>query len=407
MATRWLLLAGLVLSRIAFAFQFQALAVVAPGFASQFSLDGLAVGTLVGLYMIPGLFLAIPGGVLSQWVGERRFLIACLALMAAGGLICGFAAGYWSLWAGRLASGVGAIGMNVVMAKIVIDWFQDKEISTAMAVFLTGYPTGIAIALVTLGTLATPRGWRHAFLITAVLAFAALIVFVASYRPAHVREAGSRTEARPSAGEVGMVCLAGAIWALYNAAYIVAVSFVPLFLHSTGMAPALAASVVGIGLWASILAGPLGGLASDRLSRPTLLIATCVLIWGLGFTLVIPWANSLPLLLVLVALLSFVFSLAPGPIVALAGEVLRPQARSAGMGIYYTLLYAGLAFGPVLAGFASDTTGNPAAPIYLIAALAVLSVLALLLFRGLQARGVPAAVREFRMTSREPQPSVQ
>jgi nitrate/nitrite transporter NarK len=73
MATRWLVLAGLVLARIAFAFQFQALAVVAPGFVDQFSLDALAVGTLVGLYMIPGLFLAIPGGVLSQRVGERRF----------------------------------------------------------------------------------------------------------------------------------------------------------------------------------------------------------------------------------------------------------------------------------------------------------------------------------------------
>ena len=66
MASRWLVLVGLVLSRIAFAFQFQALAVVAPGFVTQFSLDGLAVGTLVGLYMIPGLFLAIPGGVLSN-----------------------------------------------------------------------------------------------------------------------------------------------------------------------------------------------------------------------------------------------------------------------------------------------------------------------------------------------------
>jgi len=158
MATRWLVLAGLVLARIAFAFQFQALAVVAPGFVDQFSLDALAVGTLVGLYMIPGLFLAIPGGVLSQWVGERRFLIACLALIAAGGVICSLAEGYWSIWAGRLISGIGAICMNVVMAKIVIDWFQGKEIATAMALFLTGYPTGIAIALVTLGTLATAAG---------------------------------------------------------------------------------------------------------------------------------------------------------------------------------------------------------------------------------------------------------
>ena len=135
MATRWVVLTGLVLARIAFSFQFQSLAVVAPGIVDEFALDALAIGTLVGLYMIPGLFLAIPGGMLSQYVGERRYLIGCLALIVAGGVICGLANGYWSIWSGRLLSGIGAIGMNVVMAKIVIDWFQGKEIATAMSLF--------------------------------------------------------------------------------------------------------------------------------------------------------------------------------------------------------------------------------------------------------------------------------
>jgi predicted MFS family arabinose efflux permease len=344
--------------------------------------------------MIPGLFLAIPAGVLSQWVGERRFLIGCLALMAAGGVICGLAVGYWSLWAGRLLSGAGAIGMNVVMAKVVIDWFQAEEIGTAMALFLTGYPAGIAMALVTLGTLATPAGWSHAFLTTGALALAALIVFVASYRPAPAHAARSGPALRPTVGEIGMVCLAGGIWALYNAAYIVIVSFVPLFLHSTGVGPAWAASVVGVGMWVALIAAPMGGMLSDRLRKPTALIVTCVLIWGLGFTLVVPWAHDVPLLIALVALVSFIGNLPPGPIVALAGEALRPQVRGVGMGLFYTLLYVGLGLGPVLAGFLSDTTGDPAAPVYLIAVLAVLAVVSLALFRALQARGVPAAVGE-------------
>ena len=393
MATRWAVLTGLVLARIAFAFQFQSLAVVAPGFVDEFALDTLSVGTLVGLYMIPGLFLAIPGGMISQWLGERRFLVGCLALIVAGGVTCGFADGYWSIWVGRLLSGVGAIGMNVVMAKIVIDWFQDKEISTAMALFLTGYPAGIALALVTLGTLATPKGWSYAFLTTGALGLVALVTFAASYRPAQGRAIASVAAVRPSRGEIGMVCLAGTIWGLYNAAYITVVSFVPLFLHSTGMTPAAAASVVGIGMWVAIVAGPLGGIVADRLGSPTLLIVACVLIWGLGLTLVIPLAGSLYLLIALIIVVSFVGNLPPGPIVALAGEVLRPQVRSTGMGIFYTLLYVGLALGPMLAGYVGDVTGNPAVPIYLIAVFALFMVLALGLFRALQARGFPAAVQ--------------
>jgi MFS family permease len=393
MATRWFVLAGLIFARVAFAYQFQSLAVVAPGFMGEFGLDALSVGTLVGLYMFPGFFLAIPGGVLSQWVGERRFLAGCLAAMIAGGLICGFASGYWSLGVGRLLSGLGAIGLNVVMAKIVIDWFQDKEIATAMALFLAGYPAGIGLALVTLGTLATAEGWSHAFLITGALGFVALIVFVATYRPAQVKTEGSTPALKPSMGEVGMVCVAGAIWALYNAAYIIVVSFVPLFLHSAGMAPATAASVVGIALWVAIIAAPIGGVLADRSRKQNLLIVASVLIWGLGLTLVIPWADSPLLLLTLIIVTAFIGSLPPGAIVALASEVLRPQVRSAGMGVYYTWLYTGLALGPMLAGLVSDLTGDPAAPVYLIGVLALLTVFALGLFRALQARGFPAAAR--------------
>jgi MFS family permease len=392
MATRWIVLGGLIFARVAFAYQFQSLAVVAPGFMEEFGLDALSVGTLVGLYMLPGFFLAIPGGVLSQWVGERRFLTGCLVAMVAGGLICAVGSGYWSIFAGRLLSGLGAIGLNVVMAKIVIDWFQDKEIATAMAFFLAGYPAGIGLALLALGTLATPAGWSLAFLTTGALGFVALIVFAATYRPAQVKTEGSTPALRPSMGEVGMVCVAGAIWALYNAAYIIVVSFVPLYLHSAGMAPATAASLVGIGLWVSIVAAPIGGVLADRSRKPNLLIVLGVLVWGLGLSLVVPWADSSFLLLTLIIVTAFIGSLPPGAIVALASEVLRPQARSSGMGIYYTWLYAGLALGPMLAGFVSKFTGDPAAPVYLIGVLAIATVFALGLFRALQARGFPAAV---------------
>lgn len=402
MATRWIVLAGLVFARIAVAYQFQSLAVVAPGFMGEFGLDALSVGTLVGLYMLPGFFLAIPGGVLSKWVGERRFLTGCLAAMVAGALICGLASGYWAIFVGRLLSGLGAVGLNVVMAKVVIDWFQDKEIATAMAVFLAGYPAGIGLALVTLGTLATADGWSHAFLITGVLGCVALFVFAATYRPAQVTTDGSTPALKPSMGEVGMVCVAGVIWALYNAAYIIVVSFVPLFLRSAGMTSASAASLVGIGLWVAIVAAPVGGVLADRSRKPNLLIVAGVLIWGLGLMLVIPWADSPLLILMLIIVTAFIGSLPPGPIVALASEVLRPQVRSAGMGVYYMWLYAGLALGPMLAGLVSDLTGDPAAPVYLIGVLALLTVFALGLFRALQARGFPAPVQR-----RQTQPSGQ
>ena len=392
MATRWIVLVGLVLARIAFAFQLQSVAVVAPGLIDDFALDALSVGTLVGLFMLPGLVLAIPGSLIGQWFGERRFLIACLVAMTAGGVICGLAEDYRWLWFGRLFSGFGGIGLNVVMAKIVIDWFQDKEIATAMALFLAGYPAGIALALVTLGHLATVEAWPTAFMATAALSFAALVVFVATYRAAERTGDDAESAAKPSRGEMGMVSIAGLIWALYNAAYIVVVSFVPLYLVSQGIAPGTATSLVGIGLWVAIFAAPLGGIIADRFGRSNLIIVTGVLIWGFGLLLVVPWAHSIPLLVLLFAATALIGNIPPGPIVALASEVLRPQARGAGMGVFYTWVYGGIALGPMIGGYVSDRAGDPAAPVYLISGFALLTVITLGLFRGLQARGFPAAV---------------
>lgn len=390
MPTRWIVLIGLVTARLAFAFQLESVAVLAPGLMRSLALDVSTIGTLAGLFMLPGLVLAIPGGMLSQKIGERRFLIGCLLAMTAGGVICGMAESYWVLWCGRLISGIGAIGLNVAMSKIVIDWFAGKEIATAMALFLAGFPVGIALALVTLGHLATADGWRTGFLATAGFSFVALIVFIPTYRPTPQSNANHAPAAKLTVGEWGMVSVSGVIWALFNAAYMIFVSFVPLYLISRGLSAATAASLVGIGLWIAIVAVPFGGYLTDRFKRPNLIIAAGVLLWGCGMLLAIPFSSSILLLVALFAVTSVIGNIPPGAIVALASEILRPETRAAGMGVFYTWLYAGLAMGPIIGGYAYDISGIPASSLYLIACLSVLTVAALAVFRALQARGYPA-----------------
>lgn len=392
MPTRWLVLIGLALSRAAYTFQLQSMAVVAPGLAEDLGLNVASVGALIGVMMIPGVFIAIPGSLLSQWIGERKFMILCLSAMAVGGLICGFGQTFNWLVAGRLIAGVGAVGISVIGNKIVADWFVGKEIATAMAINVAGFPAGIALALVTLGHLATPEAWPGAFFAAAGVSFTALVVFVLTYRPADAAAPDRSAKVKLSLGETGMVSVAGAIFALQNAMVIITVSFVPLFLISEGMSAATAASVVGIGLWVTILSVPLGGFIVDKVGSPNIVIVVGMLIGRLGILLVIPFADSLPMLLALMAVLTFIGTLPSGPMLALSSEVLRPAARAAGMGVSGTWLYGALSLGPIGAGFVSDAAGDPSAPIYLVGALAVLTVLVLGLFRKLQAHGHPAVM---------------
>ncbi len=79
--------------------------------------------------------------------------------------------------------------------------------------------------------------------------------------------------------------------------------------------------------------------------------------------------------------------IAPGAgVVALPGKVLSSRSRSTGFGLFYTLFYAGMGLAPVVAGYLVERSGGAAA-------LWLLAVPALWLFRVLQRRWVVADAR--------------
>ena len=132
LSNRWSILALLFGVRCAMGIQFQSVPAVAPLYLTNFALTIADLGSLIGLYFAPGIFLALPGGALGQKFGEKRLVIIGLGLMAAGSLIMAFGEGIGILIFGRLVAGVGGILMNVLMSKMVTDWFAGKEIATAM-----------------------------------------------------------------------------------------------------------------------------------------------------------------------------------------------------------------------------------------------------------------------------------
>src|SRR5687767_16023727 len=124
MTTRWMVLGVLAFARIAMGFQFQAVASVAPFLVDEFSIDYASIGTLIGLYLLPGIVLALPGGWLGRRFGEKRMVLAGLALMTAGGVISALGTSYAMLVAGRAITGVGVVLQFVLMTKMLSDWFK-------------------------------------------------------------------------------------------------------------------------------------------------------------------------------------------------------------------------------------------------------------------------------------------
>src|SRR5207253_1518539 len=220
-------------------YQFQSVASVGPLLVPELGLAWAQLGTLIGVYMLPGAFFALPGGMLGQRLGERRTVVASLALMVAGGLVTAASHGFALAVSGRLLSGVGAVLMNILLAKMVADWFAEGELTTAMAVMLSSWPVGLGLAAATLGGVATASSWRMAVATTAVAAALGLVLIAFAYRdPPRAQGSAAGPPARRARlprREVRLALSAGFAWSCFNASLVAVIAFGPAMLVARGV----------------------------------------------------------------------------------------------------------------------------------------------------------------------------
>jgi MFS family permease len=381
-AARWRALALLFTVRTAMAFQFQAVGALSPLFAGAFGIGLADIGLLIGLYLAPGIVIALPGGALAARFGDRTMVLVGLALMVAGGTLTVFGTTFGAQIAGRLMAGAGGVVLNVLMTKMVADWFAGREIATAMAIFVNSWPVGIALALLLLPAVAEAAGLAAALGVTAGLAALCLPLFAGLYRPAPQAAGPVAVAAWPQGGALAALLLAAAIWGLYNAALAMVFGFGPALMTERGLSLVAASGLTSLVLWLVALSVPLGGVLADRLRRRDL-----VLLAGLaGFAagLVAVRAGGMPL--AGFALIGALAGLSAGPIMSLPAAVLRPDTRAAGMGLFYTVFYAIMLAAPWLGGRLAAAAGSAAAAFD--AGVAMLGACAILLaaFRLLLAR---------------------
>ncbi len=379
MSQRWLVLAVLAFARIAMGFQFQAVASVSPFLVGEFGIDYASVGTLIGLYLLPGIVLALPGGYLGRRFGEKRMVIGGLALMAVGGVVSALGTSYAMLVAGRFITGVGVVLQFVLMTKMLADWFKERELVLAMALYLNGWPVGIGLALVTQPGLAAATSWRTVFFATAVLAAVTCGVLAWLYRsPKATAESTQVGLVRGlSMREFVLVSFAGMIWTFVNAGWVVAVSFAPGYLRTKGMELGEAAAITSLSTWLAVIGVPLGGYLASRWRHPNAMIVASTVIGALAI-FAIPFTSAYVVCFSVIGLIMF---LPAGVMAALPIEVLRPENRATGLGLFYTWWYAGVAGLPPVGGWTYDVSGAPAAPLYYAGVLVLLTLAALAGFR--------------------------
>ncbi|MGK7870874.1 MFS transporter [Falsiroseomonas sp. E2-1-a20] len=126
-----------------------------------------------------------------------------------------------------------------------------------------------------------------------------------------------------------------------------------------------------------------GGLIAQRFGGRTLLMLSGVLVWGTGL-LILPLVPPMPVLIVV----GLMMGLPVGVVMALPSEVLRPENRATGMGLFYTTLYVGHFSLPPVAGWLLDLSGSPAASLALGGMMVLIIIPLFGAFRFLQGRAL-------------------
>ena len=103
-------------------------------------------------------------------------------MMVAGGIAVGASQDYVTAMIGRSLCGVGAVLLNVLLAKMLLDWFSGREVIAAMAILVNSWPFGIALGLVSQGWIAETWSWPLVQYLASGLAVAALMLIVTSVR---------------------------------------------------------------------------------------------------------------------------------------------------------------------------------------------------------------------------------
>ena len=356
LSNRWGILAVLFAVRLTMAFQFQSVAAVAPLLGTKFDASLADIGLLIGLYFTPGVALSLPGGAIGKRFGDKATVSGALLLMLIGQFAM-MASDSWG-WqiAGRLIAGGGGVLLNVLMSKMVTDWFAGKEIATAMAIFVNSWPAGVAISLLTLPAIGTAYGVSAVYLSIAALVGLGILLLVVGYRSPDTTTASSAAS-RLDRNTLFAVIVAGLIWGVYNIGFAMIFSFGPTLLVERGWSITAAGSAISIVLWLAAFGGMAGGFLADWTKRPqSVLVVGCILFALLMMAL--PRSAAVIPVVITIGLIS---ALPSGPIMSLPARVLQPQTRAIGMGIFYTVYYAAMMLGPAVAGYIAKATGSAAA----------------------------------------------
>jgi MFS family permease len=336
-----------------------------PGIMAEFSLPVAAIGLILSGSFLFSAMMSATCGILSDRLGHRRMIGACLGLSAVLTGLIAVAPFVWLIGLLRITgTGLGS-ALAPLTGGLVANLLPAQRRPLGIALVQCGFPLGWALASLVAAPLIAVAGWRAAFLAGVPVLVLALFVRRILPAPKLPEQAGGppRPRLRLSEFYSGPMGRKAALVAVgffcYSFSYGGSAFYMPSFLQEVrGYEPAQATLLVGVtygfGTVGYIAAALVGQTLLDRRQTARL----WALLGGIAFTAFI-WLPETPLQdLLLFGVTAFFFYGVGAVLFAVATELFPPEIRTTGIALSASLgVNTGFALAPTVTGALVETVG--------------------------------------------------
>ena len=325
-----------------------------PVLMDAFGIDIAQASSLMSVFAVTGLLLALPAGLVLGRFGPLVTGLAASAAVVAGSVLAASAPEYGVLLAGRAVQGLGMGLIGVTAPAVVAAAFPPERRGVPMGVWAMWVPVGSLLMYLIGPSLAVAMGWPAVWWLTAVLAAMGLVAWVAVLAAAGLRGVPGGSTARRALADLrdGLagrdIWLLVVVFALFATANGAANTFIAVFLtKERGFDVAGAAAISSLAML-GMAVGSLGsGLISDRIGSRRRVYTVALL--ASAPMLMLPYVTTGPLLAAVLLLFGMVTGAIPSAIFASVPDAL-PHPRLSGAGMAGIMLgqNAGFVVGPLM-----------------------------------------------------------
>lgn len=315
--------------------------------------------------------LGIPAARLAERMDRRHLIAGSLAIWSIATAASGLTRSFGSLFAMRVAVGVGEAGASPPAHSLITDFFPPHRRGAAFSIYSLGVSAGVLIGSIAGGYIAQTYGWRTTFAIFGIPGVVLAILIpptVSEPRRGRLDARRPAQEKLPSLADVLrrfarkralFHIVAGASVAAFGTYSIISFS-APFFIRVHDAT--LAQAGVFLGLTGGVSAGIgifLSGFITDRVSgrepRLTVWIPAAGLVFAMPIYVVGFLVSGRPAAMAILLVPPALQYLYLGPTMGLMHNLVSPRMRATATAILYLAVNLfGLGLGPPVTGFLSD-----------------------------------------------------